>query len=201
MIGEYIDIDAHNSFIGGGIIEPEICDGLIDFWHSCDYLEKTEGHCGGANGGAGGVDKTIKDSIDMTIPRYHKDKRVTDYIDALAEVTREYVNYWPMLRTIHWDLQEDFNMQWYPPNGGFFALHCERNSANPECANRVMAWMTYLNDIEEGSETFFDVQGAKIKPKKGLTLIWPADWTHMHKGLPAPNEEKIIVTGWYDLII
>ena len=75
---------------------------------------------------------------------------VTNYIDALAEVTREYVNYWPMLRTIHWDLQEDFNMQWYPPNGGFFALHCERNSANPECANRVMAWMTYLNDIEEG---------------------------------------------------
>ena len=30
MIGDYIDIDAHNSFIGGGIIEPEVCDGLID---------------------------------------------------------------------------------------------------------------------------------------------------------------------------
>jgi hypothetical protein len=40
-----------------------------------------------------------------------------------------------------------------------------------------------------------------VRPKKGLTLIWPADWTHFHKGIPAPNEEKMIVTGWYDLII
>jgi len=201
MIGEYIDIDAPFSFIGGGIMEPEICDGLIEFWHDCDYLEKTPGHSGGANGGKGGVDKTIKDSIDMTIPRYHKDPRILNFIDGLGEITREYVNYWPMLRTIHWDLMEDFNMQWYPPGGGFHMMHCERNSAHPECVRRVMAWMTYLNDIEEGGETFFDVQNCKVKPKKGLTLIWPADWTHFHKGIAAPNEEKIIVTGWYDLII
>lgn len=201
MISEYIDIDAHNSFIGGAIIEPEVCDGLIDFWHECDYLEKTPGHCGGANNGEGGVDKTIKDSMDLTIPRYIKDQRVLSYIDSLAEVTKLYVDYWSVLRTVKWDLQEDFNMQWYPPNGGFHMLHCERNSANPECVNRVMAWMTYLNDVEEGGETYFEIQNCKVRPKKGLTLIWPADWTHFHKGIPAPKEEKIIITGWYDLII
>tara|TARA_B100000427_G_scaffold168416_1_gene139932 strand:- start:1419 stop:2024 length:606 start_codon:yes stop_codon:yes gene_type:complete len=200
MLGEYIDIDAPYSFIGGGVMEPEIVDGLWDFWDDPvvnTYLEKTEGHCGGQGDK---VNKTIKESIDMTVPRYFKDKRITNYIDGLAEVTREYVNYWPMLRTIHWDLQSDFNLQWYPKGGGFKQMHCERNNADIEAVTRVMAWMTYLNDIEEGGETLFDVQQAKVKPKKGLTLIWPSDWTHFHQGIPAPNEEKMIITGWYNLV-
>jgi len=200
MLGEYIDIDAPLSFIGGGVMEPEIIDGLWDFWNDPameTLFEKTEGHCGGMGEK---VNKEIKDSIDMTIPRYIKDKRICAYIDGLAEITREYVNCWPMLKTIHWDLQSDFNLQWYPKGGGFKQMHCERNNADIEAVTRVMAWMTYCNDIEEGGETFFDVQGAKVKPKKGLTLVWPADWTHFHKGIPAPNEEKMIITGWYNLV-
>ena len=191
---EYIDIDAPYSFIGGGKIDPEICDGMVDFFNTTTYLGKEEGHHGG------GVDKDIKDSVDLTIPRYLKDERVTNYIDALGQVTRLYCDQYPQLKTIPWELTEDFNIQWYPKGGGFKALHCERGSAHFQCMGRVMAWMTYLNDIKEGGETYFETQSCQVKPTKGLTLIWPADWTHMHKGLPAPNEEKIIVTGWYDLI-
>jgi hypothetical protein len=73
-------------------------------------------------------------------------------------------------------------------------------SAHPEATNRVMAWMTYLNTVEEGGETYFPTQQAKIKPAKGLTLLWPADWTHLHQGCVAPNETKMIVTGWYDYV-
>ena len=43
--------------------------------------------------------------------------------------------------------------------------------------------MTYLNTIKVGGETEFLYQKLKIKPKKGLTLIWPTDWTHTHRGL------------------
>jgi len=191
---DYLDIDAPYSFIGGGKIDPDVCDGLIEFYQECTYLQVEPGHHGN------GIDKNIKDSMDLTIPRYLKDRRITNYIDALANVTTEYCNFYPQLKTIQWDLVEDFNIQWYPPDGGFKKLHCERGSNHPQCANRIMAWMTYLNDVEEGGETYFETQKCKVKPVKGLTLIWPADWTHMHKGLPAPNEEKIIVTGWYDLI-
>ena len=31
-----------------------------------------------------------------------------------------------------------------------------------------------------------------------MTLIWPVDWTYLHKGCAAPNEEKFIITGWYN---
>ena len=39
--------------------------------------------------------------------------------------------------------------------------------------NRTMAWMVYLNDVEEGGETEFLYQKLKIKPKKGTVVIWP----------------------------
>jgi hypothetical protein len=58
--------------------------------------------------------------------------------------------------------------------------------------------MTYLNDVNDQGETEFYHQNIKIKPEKGLTLIWPADWTHTHRGITSPSENKFIVTGWYN---
>ena len=57
--------------------------------------------------------------------------------------------------------------------------------------------MFYLNDVEDEGETEFYYQKLKVKPKKGLTLIWPADWTHTHRGIPSKTQEKYIATGWY----
>ena len=58
--------------------------------------------------------------------------------------------------------------------------------------------MTYLNDVNIGGGTEFYHQKVTVLPEKGKTVIWPADWTHTHRGVAAPNEEKIIVTGWYN---
>ena len=37
----------------------------------------------------------------------------------------------------------------------------------------------------------------KTEAKKGLTLIFPTDWTHSHKSVISKTHEKYIVTGWY----
>ena len=34
----------------------------------------------------------------------------------------------------------------------------------------------------------------------GLTVIWPADWMFLHKGVVAKKEEKFIITGWFSFI-
>ena len=91
-----------------------------------------------------------------------------------------------------------FNIQKYEKGGHFKGVHSERMGVFN--MDRVFAWMTYLNDVEEGGHTYFPTQQAKIKPVKGLTLLWPADWTHLHQGIVAPNETKMIVTGWYDYV-
>ena len=58
--------------------------------------------------------------------------------------------------------------------------------------------MTYLNTLKKGG-TMFKYQKITTPATKGLTLIWPTDHTHTHKG-QISNEEKIISTGWFEFI-
>ena len=76
--------------------------------------------------------------------------------------------------------------------------HCERSDI--ATCKRVLVFMTYLNDLPDGG-TMFKNQDLTIPAKKGLTLIWPAEWTHTHKGQISNTKEKYIVTGWYHLIV
>jgi len=55
--------------------------------------------------------------------------------------------------------------------------------------------MTFLNDVPNGGTQFF-YQELTIPAKKGLTIIWPAEWTHTHKGQITKEHEKMIFTGW-----
>ena len=42
-------------------------------------------------------------------------------------------------------------------------------------------------------------KAVKTKAKKGLTVMWPAEWTHTHKGIISPDKEKYIATGWLNM--
>lgn len=59
--------------------------------------------------------------------------------------------------------------------------------------------MTFLNNCKNGG-TQFKYQNLTIPAKKGLTLIWPAEWTHTHKGQISIEEEKYIITGWFNFL-
>ena len=64
-------------------------------------------------------------------------------------------------------------------------------------ATRHLVFMTYLNTVNDGGETEWFHQQIKIQPRKGLTVMWPVDWTHVHRGVPSKTETKYITTGWY----
>ena len=63
---------------------------------------------------------------------------------------------------------------------------------------RILAWMTYLKVPEEGGETEFLYQSKRIEPVVGKTLIWPAHFTHLHRGNPPLKGEKYYITGWFE---
>ena len=88
------------------------------------------------------------------------------------------------------------NIQKYELGGHFSSPHMERESMQTQ--HRYFAFMTYLNDVDEGGETIFPYYDITIKPKKGTTLIWPSDWTHTHYGDVVKSNEKYIVTGWIE---
>ena len=91
---------------------------------------------------------------------------------------------------------EYVKIQRTPPKGGYHVWHCE--TVSRKNMDRVLTWMVYLNDIPEGEgETEFLWQGLRVQPKAGTCLIWPAQFTHTHRGNPVYSCDKYIATGWY----
>lgn len=84
------------------------------------------------------------------------------------------------------------------PGAGYHIWHCEQG--NEETANRCLVYSLYLNDIDEAGETEFLYQKLRIPPKENCMVIWPASYTHTHRGnVVHGNKSKYIITGWFYL--
>ena len=85
-----------------------------------------------------------------------------------------------------------YNVQKYETeDDGFKEWHCE-HAFDKSSRMRTMAWMFYVNNAKSGTY-FYD--HSNVRAKIGRLVIWPAGWTHVHRG--APNKGlKYIVTGW-----
>jgi hypothetical protein len=185
-------------FIGSWILEnPAVCDDIIDHFNNSPnkqagmaYESATHQHC---------VNKDVKDSIDVAV---QADQPISLlYTQELVKVVNKYIEKFSYCTWgSSWGLLEDINIQYYPTGGGFKEWHCERSSSQYPSTARHLAFMTYLNDVPEGGETEFFYQKIKVNPVKGLTLIWPADWTYTHRGVPSATHEKYIITGWLSFL-
>jgi hypothetical protein len=89
-------------------------------------------------------------------------------------------------------------MQRTEPGGGYHVWHSEQG--NGDFSNRVLVYMLYLNTLapEEAGETEFLYQKERYNPTENQMLIWPASYTHTHRGNPVFGERsKYVVTGWF----
>lgn len=82
------------------------------------------------------------------------------------------------------------------PTQGYHVWHAEDSSI--DCCNRILAFILYLNDVEEGGETEFLFLKKRVKPQKGKFLMFPAGFTHTHRGNPPLSGTKYILTGWVE---
>jgi|TARA_B110000977_G_C11000175_1_gene463478 hypothetical protein len=78
---------------------------------------------------------------------------------------------------------------------GYHAWHSEQG---PEAPGRILSYIVYLNDVVEGGETEFIYQHKRVKPETGTVVIWPAGFTHTHRGNPPLSNSKYIMTGWVE---
>lgn len=89
-------------------------------------------------------------------------------------------------------------MQKTSSGGGYHVWHAEQG--NGDQASRSLAYMLYLNTLPEeaNGETEFLYQQRRINPVANTLLLWPAAFTHAHRGNPVYGDSaKYIVTGWF----
>lgn len=126
------------------------------------------------------------------------DNSVTDiFTSGLQNCFDEYTNEYDILKDI--SLKSTvIKMQKTEPGGGYHVWHPEQG--NGDQANRALVYSAYLNDVEDAGETEFLYQRLRIPPKENTMVLWPAGFTHTHRGnVVHGNKSKYIITGWFYL--
>jgi hypothetical protein len=146
------------------------------------------------------VDKTlVEDSSidtirDMNVPMTYNNKPFIDMF--FQEIYSLYTQKYSYLKQLATHNILEVKIQKTKIGGGYHIWHCENSKMKSR--NRILAFMAYLNDVVEGGETEFLYQKCRFKPERNTMLVWPAQFTHVHRGNPPLSNDKYIITGWVE---
>ena len=107
---------------------------------------------------------------------------VTEYLESIS-----------ILRSKKF-LLHDLKLKKIPAGGGFHNWHYENGSLS--VATRQFVVQLYLNDDFDGGETEFLYQQRREESVAGDIIIFPASYTHTHRGNPPFGGDKYIATSW-----
>jgi hypothetical protein len=195
-------------------LTTEICNKIIEYYDN----EKTL-HYEGVT--FRGLDKRVKDATDLLIPEKtdctSKWDEINDILSSeLANNLKKYINklddrpnyseinnygfnYNQLSRKLY--LINNFMIQRYEKNVGKYVYHDDGAIDIQRKTHRVVTYLWYLNDVEEGGETEFFGGDFKVKPEAGKLIFFPSFWCFPHRGNKPKSSHKYIITGWlYDTI-
>ena len=107
---------------------------------------------------------------------------VDDYLDRYSLLKHEVM------------LMFDVKAKKIPIGGVFHRWHYENGGL--QVSPRKLVVQLYLNTVEEGGETEFLYINKRVKAKQGTLIIFPAAFTHTHRGNPPIGQDKYILTTW-----
>ena len=114
---------------------------------------------------------------------------VDDYFKLLYATSVGYNRYFDIDEPVFFN--EGFNALKYQ-TGQEYGAHYDGGSAT----GRTIASILYLNDDYEGGEIEFVNFGVKIKPEKGMFLLFPATFAYRHIAHPVVSGTKYAIVTW-----
>lgn len=172
-----------------GVLSSEFCQNLIRKFEDCP--DKAPGET------LGGYVAGKKLSTDLLLSG-RSDFAEEDRTLYLS-LTLNLRDYMSQVKYIPWKGPFDdtgYNMQRTQP-GEYFNWHTDFFADPWKNTLRVLTFIWYLNDVGgPGGYTEF-ANGIKVQPKAGRFLVFPSDFTAMHRGVSPETETKYIVTGWF----
>lgn len=158
---------------------------------------------------------TVSDNSDKVIDIIHPNR--TSWTCFFQNKTHlpEYTNIDNKIKALlqYEHYSEPMQIQSYK-EGQHYLYHYDYFQPNSEhvtngSGQRTYTCMVYLTDVQEGGETDFEVLGIKIKPKRGMAVVWNNLYNNgqpntntRHAGLPPKivknkYNKKIILTKWF----
>jgi len=191
----------YNDFIGmyDGVFPDYYCQHMISEFERI----RERGHCGNRQQ-IENVKKTQKQDEfyflnlrNHSFSNFNQESSLDIFWQGLQRCFDDYIAEFDVLKDCNLQCTS-VKMQKTIPGGGYHVWHHEQGNADQ--ANRGLTYMVYLNTLEHDSagETEFLYQRIRIPPKENTMIIWPAAFTHAHRGnLVHGNKAKYVITGWF----
>jgi len=157
----------------------EYCDELISFFNEYQSLGMTKSR---RDEGSKPIDKddTFLFLSNIDILRVNN-KLVEHFNDVFWNgCYPQYSDKYNILSAIEEHSIYEIKLQKTKPGEGYHIWHCEQGNSNT--SKRLMAFTVYLNDDYDAGETEFLYQQKRIKANTGDLCIFPASYTHTHRG-------------------
>ena len=120
----------------------------------------------------------------------------TPVLSKVWDCYLEYITHYEILKKFDSNRIVSFKIQKTVEEEGYHAWHTENMSV--DCSRRLVAWAVYLNTVEQGGETEFLHQRLRVDAVTGRIVMWPATYTHVHRGNPPLSGVKYLLTGWIE---
>ncbi|PIC67470.1 2OG-Fe(II) oxygenase [Sporosarcina sp. P21c] len=166
----------------GNMLSDEECDELIRL--STDKLKRSKI-------GMVHAENEIRTSSSMFIEEQDNQMvmRIEKRIEAVMNIPIEHGE---RLQILH-----------YLPGQQYKAHHDFFSAASNVSNNRISTLVMYLNDVEQGGETFFPHLKLSVTPKKGMAIYFEYFYNDsllndltLHGGAPVEIGEKYVATQW-----
>jgi hypothetical protein len=191
----------YNNFIGmyENIFPDYFCQHLIDEFERYNL----NGYCGNRQNSEN-VKKHIKQDEfyflnlrNHCLSSFQEKNSMSIFWEGLQTCFDDYVSEYDILKDVHLRCTS-IKIQKTIPGAGYHIWHSEQG--NNESSNRGLVYSIYLNNLDEdgAGETEFLYQKLRISPKENTAIIWPAAFTHTHRGNVVHGTiPKYIITGWF----
>ena len=151
-----------------------------------------------------GVNKHVKNDYqifsngkNINFKTFEEKNTIDLFFEGLQTCFQQYSNEYSPLKDGKINCNS-MKMQKTSTGGGYHVWHGEQG--NGDQARRGLVYMLYLNTLptEANGETEFLYQQRRINPVENTMVLWPAAFTHAHRGNPVyGNNAKYIITGWF----
>ena len=193
MKREDLKIKESSHFIGSWIVDAAPLDEIINYFN----LSNSDHDVGKTEKGL--IDKEKKDCIELSItPKKVKEAKLDffiKYFNILRDCYDDYKSQWELFES-NWNQIHigAFFIEKFLVSGHHLDFHYDRK--NIYSSHKSLSWITFLNNVKKDEgELVFKYFDHSIKPKKGLTLIFPSDWMYMHKQNILKTQDKFILKG------
>jgi len=183
-------------YVERNVLSEDQCDELIKyFWDNPQLHDdgKVEYSKDGEYKGKL-VNKDHKNCTQFQFEPHHK------YANLMTQVIQDaYMNYrckLPVLPASDLAIL-DYTIRVYPKGEGIFKTHVDQQEGGT--ISRLFACIIYLNDVDEGGETFFPDWNIGCRCERGKILIFPCNWMFPHGSNINISHDKYILTAFINL--